>query len=137
MRFLSLIFFAEPFFRSTRQLYSYQPMYCIVPLIQSRILSEYVHQGYQVTLYCCTQAVGTGERDAAKAMAAVPIPGAHQKTLGADMNYESKGMVAELRRLGVMPYEAKNTARPGGSAIDGRTTRHDGYAQSINARRGI
>ena len=26
---------------------------------------------------------------------------------------------------------------PGGSAIDGRTTRHEGYAKSINARRGI
>lgn len=34
-----------------------------------------------------TQAVGTGERDAAKAMAA-DIPGAHQKTLGADKNYD-------------------------------------------------
>lgn len=32
---------------------------------------------------------------------------------------------------------AQNTARPGGSAIDGRTTRNEGYAQSINARRGI
>jgi hypothetical protein len=32
---------------------------------------------------------------------------------------------------------AQNTARPGGSAIDGRTTRHEGYAKSINARRGI
>ena len=30
-----------------------------------------------------------------------------------------------------------NTARPGGSAIDGRTTRHEGYAKSISARRGI
>jgi len=32
---------------------------------------------------------------------------------------------------------AQNTARPGGYAIDGRTTRHEGYANSINARRGI
>ena len=83
-----------------------------------------------------TQAVGTGERDAAKAMAA-DIPGAHQKTLGADKNYETRGMVAELRRIGVTPHVAQNTARSGGSAIDGRTTRHQGYAQSINARRGI
>ena len=83
-----------------------------------------------------TQAVGTGERDAAKAMAA-DIPGAHQKTLGADKNYDTRGMVAELRRIGVTPHVAQNTARSGGSAIDGRTTRHQGYAQSINARRGI
>jgi hypothetical protein len=32
---------------------------------------------------------------------------------------------------------AQNTARPGGSAIDSRTTRHEGYVKSINARRGI
>jgi hypothetical protein len=34
-----------------------------------------------------TQATGTGERDAAKAMAA-DRPGAHQKTIGADKNYD-------------------------------------------------
>ena len=45
--------------------------------------------------------------------------------------------MAELRRIGVTPHVAQNTARPGGSAIDGRTTRHKGYAQSIHARRGI
>jgi transposase len=83
-----------------------------------------------------TQATGTGERDAAKAMAAA-IPGAYQKTLGADKNYDTKGMVAEFRRIGVTPHVAQNTARHGGSAIDCRTTRHEGYAQSINARRGI
>jgi hypothetical protein len=49
----------------------------------------------------------------------------------------TKGFVAEMRRIGVTPHVAQNTARPGGSAIDGRTTRHKGYAQSINARRGI
>ena len=83
-----------------------------------------------------TQATGTGERDAAKVMAA-DRPGAHQKTLGADKNYDTKGMVAELRWIGVTPHVAQNTSRPGGSAIDGRTTRHEGYAKSINARRGI
>ena len=83
-----------------------------------------------------TQATGTGERDAAKAMAAA-IPGAHQKTIGADKNYDTRGMVAELRRIGVTPHVAQNTSRPGGSAIDGRTNRHEGYAKSINARRGI
>ncbi len=42
-----------------------------------------------------------------------------------------------MRRIGVTPHVAQNTARSGGSAIDGRTTRHQGYAKSINARRGI
>jgi len=32
---------------------------------------------------------------------------------------------------------AQNTGRSGGSAIDRRATRHEGYAKSINARRGI
>ncbi len=42
-----------------------------------------------------------------------------------------------MRRITVTPHVAQNTSRPGGSAIDGRTTRHQGYAKSINARRGI
>jgi len=42
-----------------------------------------------------------------------------------------------MRCIGVTPHVAQNTARPGGSAIDGRTTRHEGYTKSINARRGI
>ena len=83
-----------------------------------------------------TQAVGTGERDAAKEMAA-DIPGAHQKTVGADKGYDTKGFVAAMRRIAVTPHVAQNNARSGGSAIDGRTTRHEGYAKSINARRGI
>jgi hypothetical protein len=41
------------------------------------------------------------------------------------------------RCIGVTPHVAQNTARSGGSAIDGRTTRHEGYAKSIHARRGI
>jgi hypothetical protein len=83
-----------------------------------------------------TLADGFGERDAAQEMAA-DCPGAHRKTIGADKGYDTKGFVGEMRRLGVTPHVAQNTARSGGSAIDGRTTRHEGYAKSINARRGI
>jgi IS5 family transposase len=68
---------------------------------------------------------------------AVDLAGARPKTLGADKGYDTKGLVAEMRRIAVTPHVAQNTSRPGGSAIDGRTTRHEGYAQSINARRGI
>ena len=64
-------------------------------------------------------------------------PGAHQKTVGADKGYDTKGFVAAMRRIAVTPHVAQNNARSGGSAIDGRTTRHEGYAKSINARRGI
>jgi transposase len=83
-----------------------------------------------------TQADGYGERDAAKEMAA-DLPGRHQKTIGADKNYDTRGFVAEMRRIGVTPHVAQNAGRSGGSAIDGRTTRHQGYVNSINARRGI
>jgi hypothetical protein len=83
-----------------------------------------------------TQATGTEERDAAKAKAA-EIPGAHRKTLGADKTYDTRGMVADLRWIGVALHVVQTTARPGGSAIDGRTTSHEGYAKSINDRRGI
>jgi hypothetical protein len=46
-------------------------------------------------------------------------------------------MVADLRGIAVTPHVVRNTDRSGGSAIDGRTTHHEGYAKSINARRGI
>ena len=79
---------------------------------------------------------GYGERDAAHEMAA-DCTGADQNTISADKNYDTKGFVAEMRRLGVTPHVAQKSGRSGGSAIDGRTTRHEGYAKSINARRGI
>ena len=68
---------------------------------------------------------------------AADIPGAQKKTLGADKNYDTKGFVAEMRRISVTPHVAQNTARSGGSAIDGRTTRHEGYAISQRARKKI
>ena len=37
-------------------------------------------------------------------------------------------------RLEVTPHVAQNLKRRGGSAIDARTTRHDGYAKSLHAR---
>ena len=39
-----------------------------------------------------------------------------------------------MRELGTTPHVTQNLTRPGGSAIDGRTTRHDGYAMSQHAR---
>ena len=63
--------------------------------------------------------------------------GAHQKTNGVDKYYDTKGFVAEMRRIGVTLHVVQNTARPGGFAIDGRTTRDEGYAKSVNACRGI
>lgn len=65
------------------------------------------------------------------------LPGARQKTLGADNGYDTRDFVADLRFSGVTPHVAQNAGPRRRSAIDGRTTRHPGYAHSINARKRI
>jgi len=42
--------------------------------------------------------------------------------------------VATTRALGITPHVSQNINRRGGSGIDGRTTRHAGYAMSQHAR---
>lgn len=79
---------------------------------------------------------GTAEREAAVAMLE-QIPGEHRVTVGADKAYDTKGFVAECRNRRVTPHVAQNTKRSGGSAIDGRTTRHAGYAISQVKRKRI
>lgn len=83
-----------------------------------------------------TLANGYGERAAAQEMVANP-KGKHPRTIGADRGYDTKGFAGFMRWCGVTPHVARNTKRKGGSAIDQRTTRHPGYRQSLNARRGI
>lgn len=83
-----------------------------------------------------TPADGYGERAAAVRMARA-LPGAHQKTLGADKGYDTRDFVADIRFARVTPHVAQNAGPRRRSAIDGRTTRHPGYAQSINARKRI
>jgi transposase len=80
-----------------------------------------------------TQATGTAEREAAVAMAEA-IPGQQRVTLGADKNYDTRDCVRELRELRVTPHVAQNTSGRS-SAIDGRTTRHPGYAVSQRKRK--
>jgi transposase len=57
-----------------------------------------------------------------------------RRTLGADKAYDTNDFVDLIRELKVTPHVTQNLARPGGSAIDGRTTRHEGYAMSQYAR---
>jgi transposase len=80
-------------------------------------------------------ATGTAERDEAQAMLA-GLPGRHRITLGADKHFDTHGFVAGLRELNVTPHVAQNTSGRR-SAIDGRTTRHPGYALSQRARKRI
>ena len=82
-----------------------------------------------------TLATGTAERAAALEMVAAR-PGNHRITLGADKAYDVAGFVADLRQHNVTPHVAQNTTNRR-SAIDGRTTRHPGYAVSGRVRKRI
>lgn len=92
-----------------------------------------------------TLATGTAERDAAMEMLA-DLPGEQRKTVGADKNYDTADFVAGCREIKVTPHVAQNTyeydTKTGKRAqresrIDGRTTRHDGYAVSQVVRKMI
>jgi transposase len=74
-----------------------------------------------------TQATGTAEREAGKAMIK-KVKGKRRKqmTVGGDKNYDTHDFVQEMRKLNVTPHVAQKKA----SAIDERTTRHPGYAVS-------
>lgn len=82
-----------------------------------------------------TLATGTAEREAACAMLSAR-EGSHRITVGADKAYDTSDFVAEMRRLGVTPHVAQNNTRRR-SAINGRTTRHAGYAVSQRVRKRI
>jgi transposase len=92
------------------------------------------HRSGLVVKAMVTPADGHGERDAALLMVAA-VPGRHRITVAGDKAFDTRAEVAELRRMGATPHVAPNTARPGGSAIDGRTTRHPGYAVSQRKRK--
>jgi transposase len=83
-----------------------------------------------------TLATGTAEREAALHMIK-KVGRRHRVTLGGDKNYDTHDFVRQLRNLQVTPHVAQNLARRGGSAIDGRTTRHDGYAISQWKRKAV
>jgi hypothetical protein len=55
-------------------------------------------------------------------------------TLGADKAYDAEDFVNELRSMRVTPHVARHTSGRR-SAIDGRTTRHGGYAVSQRIRK--
>ena len=82
-----------------------------------------------------TQASGTAERDAAAAMIGGK-PHGRRVTLGADRAYDTRGFIASMRELNVTPHVAQND-KYRCSAIDQRTTRHDGYAVSQRKRKRV
>jgi len=85
---------------------------------------------------CLTLADGHGERVAALHMIEPRADRSRRITLGADKGYDTEDFVNELRSMKVTPHVAQNTSGRR-SAIDGRTTRHPGYAVSQRFRKRI
>jgi transposase len=81
-------------------------------------------------------ATGTAERSTALLMLE-QLPGDGRITVAGDKGFDTKDFVAECRHMNVTPHVAQNEKRPGGSAIDERTTRHDGYRISQRKRKRI
>lgn len=79
-----------------------------------------------------TPAAGTWERDAALEMLG-SVSGARRITVGADRGYDTKRFVAVCRKSKVTPHVAQKRR----SAIDGRTTRHEGYQWSQRVRKRV
>jgi transposase len=89
-----------------------------------------------------TQAHGTAERDAAEAMLKTKRKRGRRISVGADKGYDAKAHVERLRKMRVTAHVAQNdaetkTGKKRKSAIDGRTTRHVGYAMSQARRKMI
>ncbi|ULB09631.1 IS5-like element ISRhsp7 family transposase [Cereibacter azotoformans] len=79
-----------------------------------------------------TQADGHAERKAALDMVHRHSPGSTRRlTLGADKAYDAEEFVQDLRQACVTPHVAQKARF---SAINGRTTRHEGYALSQRCR---
>ena len=82
------------------------------------------------------QASGRAEREAATTMAE-RIDNSGRVTVAADKGYDVREFVGAMRDRNVTPHVAQNDKRPGGSAIDDRTTRHAGYGISQRKRKRI
>jgi hypothetical protein len=83
-----------------------------------------------------TQASGTAEREAGLRLLEKERSrrGRGRMSVAADKGYDAKDFVAGVRALKVTPHVARKKRY---SAIDGRTTRHEGYAISLRRRKRI
>jgi transposase len=83
-----------------------------------------------------TRATGDAEPLAAIELAKA-VAARRRITLGADKAYDTASFVMECREEGITPHVAQNITTTRGSRIDGRTTRHPGYAVSQRIRKRI
>lgn len=81
-------------------------------------------------------ATGKAEREVAVNLLSA-LPHMKKRTVGADKNYDTAGFVEDCRAMKITPHVARNDKRPGGSAIDGRTSRHIGYEISQRTRKRV
>jgi transposase len=65
------------------------------------------------------------------------VGGVHRITVAADKGYDRAEFVAGCRALNVTPHVAQNERRPGGSALDLRTTGWPGYGISQRVRKRV
>jgi transposase len=91
---------------------------------------------------CLSRASGTAEREAALALVDAHRPGRRRITLGADKAYDVAAFVEALRERRITPHIARDdhltkTGKRRRTSIDGRTTRHPGYAISLRIRKRI
>ncbi len=84
-----------------------------------------------------TSATDTTEPDAALALLDAAGAGERRVTVSGDKGYDTRGFVDGCRARQVTPHVAQHLTRNGGSAIDGRTTRHPGYALSQRFRKRV
>ena len=85
--------------------------------------------------FIVSQATGTAERDAVpELLDGVRERGYRPRTLGADRGYDTQDCVGDMRARRVTPHVAQKKKH---SALDGRTTRHAGYAVSLRLRKRV
>jgi len=81
-----------------------------------------------------TKAYGRAEREAAVEMAREIPGGTKRVTLAGDKGYDTREFVEQMKDLHVTPHVAQNVSGRR-SAVDGRTTRHEGYWMSQRRRK--
>lgn len=93
------------------------------------------HRSGLIVKATVTPADGYGERDAALVMIEA-VPGRQRITVAGDKAYDTRDFIAGLRAMHATPHVAQYAATGRrGSAVDGRTTRHPGYAISQQKRK--
>jgi hypothetical protein len=122
----------DPDARADRKSHSTASVLCY----QGHVLME--NRNGLVVSAVVSHANGFGERQAAIAMLDA-VSASRRRSVAADKAYDTADFVAACCERGVTPHIARNDTRRGGSAIDGRNTRHITASArlSANASRSI